>query len=311
MVLGDAGRIRQIVSNLLGNAVKFTASGRIAVNLRRSGEREGAVFDISVEDTGIGIPPEKLPDLFQEFVQLDSSQTRAYGGTGLGLAISRRMARMMGGDITVESGPGAGSTFTCKLPLPEVETAAQENGGTGRVEALAGSFETLPGDGIRALLVEDNPVNQKIGRLMLERLGCSVELAQNGRDALDLLNRRRYNIVFMDCQMPVMDGYTAVAELRSREPGEHRSLVIALTAHAMQGARERCLEAGMDDYLTKPFSAGDLRAMLQKWRLGASSDPRGSGAAGEAPTQSFTPPPRTSSSRCRSSGEVPSESGRS
>ncbi len=266
-VLGDAGRIRQIVSNLLSNAVKFSESGRVTVNVSRSGCREVvAVFSISVEDTGNGIPPEKLPSLFQEFVQLDSSQTRAYGGTGLGLAISRRLARMMGGDIAVQSELGAGSTFTCNLPLPEVEAALYEDE-AGRRIPLTGSVEALPGVGLRVLLVEDNPVNQKLGLRMFERLGCCVESAQNGRQALHLLSRRRYDIVFMDCQMPVMDGYTAVAELRRSEPDERRTLVVALTAHAMQGAREQCLESGMDDYLTKAFSLGDLRAMLYKCRF--------------------------------------------
>ena len=202
---------------------------------------------------------------------------------------------MMSGDITVQSEPGAGSIFTCELPLPEVEAAVQEHKDPRRIR-LADSIEALPGAGICVLLVEDNPVNQKLGRRMLERLGCGVESAQNGQQALSLLSLRRYDIVFMDCQMPVMDGYTAVAELRRRETDQRRTLVVALTAHAMQGAREQCLESGMDDYLSKPFSLGDLRAMLHKYPFDTSSDPHL--AVPAAPpvvgTQSCKRPPRTS-----------------
>ncbi len=266
MVFGDAGRIRQIVSNLLGNAVKFTERGHVGVSVAPIADQSGVpVFGISVEDSGIGIPREKLPCLFKDFVQVDSSLTRVFDGSGLGLAISRRLARMMGGDVSVESTFGEGSIFTCKLPLPNVATTVPELEKTKCIDVGARHVDCLPGKGCRALLVDDNPVNQRIGQRMLERLGCAVDLASQGRDALDLLSVQRYEIVFMDCQMPVMDGYTAVAELRRCESDGCRTPVVALTAHAMDGARERCLAAGMDDYLTKPLAAGDLRTALEKW----------------------------------------------
>ena len=272
-VFADAGRIRQIVSNLLGNAVKFTVRGYVALSVARGGEQNGIpVFLLSVEDTGIGIPPEKLQCLFNDFVQVDSSLTRAYDGTGLGLAISRRLARMMGGDITVESVPGEGSIFTCKLPLPVSTAAGPEIERRGENRHLANRVDALDREPVLALLVEDNPVNQRIGQCMLQRLGCVVDIAWNGREALDLLKLQHFDIVFMDCQMPVMDGYTAAVELRRRESDGSRMPVVALTADAMNGTRQRCLDAGMDDYLTKPLAMDDLQAMLRKW-LGASVTP--------------------------------------
>jgi CheY-like chemotaxis protein len=264
-VSGDAGRIRQIVSNLLINAIKFTERGRVSLSVARKQDRNGVpVFAISVQDTGIGIPREKLPCLFNDFVQIDASLTRNFDGAGLGLAISRRLARIMGGDISVESAPGEGSTFICELPLPIVGAAVHTRGAQS-IDGISDAVDRRPGEGCRALLVEDNPVNQQLGQRMLERLGCSVDLARHGQEALDLLAVQCYDIVFMDCQMPVMDGYAATAELRRREGHRRRTPVVALTAHAMEGDRDRCLAAGMDHYLTKPLAAGELRTTLEKW----------------------------------------------
>ena len=164
----------------------------------------------------------------------------------------------------MESAPGKGSTFTCRIPLPIVSGVQPQIESDSRAAAGADGG-LLPGDGCQALLVEDNEVNQRIARQMLERLGCSVELARDGRAALELLSCRRYDIVFMDCEMPVMDGYACAAELRRRERSASRTPVVALTAHAMEGARERCLAAGMDDYLTKPLAVRRLRTTLEKW----------------------------------------------
>ncbi|MBZ5725962.1 MAG: response regulator [Acidobacteriia bacterium] len=265
-VSGDAGRIRQIVTNLLGNAVKFTERGHVALSVTRYEDQNGLpLFGISVEDTGIGIPREKLPCLFHDFVQVDSSLTRSHDGTGLGLAISRRLALMMGGDISVDSAPGEGSVFTCKLPLPIVAAPAPEIENARRLDVLSSAVDGRPGEGCRALLVEDNAINRRIGQRMLERLGCTVDLAQHGREALELLSVQPYDMVFMDCQMPVMDGYTATAELRRREAHGCRTPVVAMTAHVMEGAREQCQAAGMDDYLAKPIATGELRTVLRKW----------------------------------------------
>ncbi len=264
-VSGDAARIRQIVSNLLSNAIKFTERGRVSLTVARKQDRNGVpVFAMSVQDTGIGIPRDRLPCLFNDFVQVDASLTRNFDGAGLGLAISRRLARLMGGDISVESAHGEGSTFTCELPLPVVAAGvhtarAQSNDG------LTDGIDDRPAQGCRALLVEDNPVNRRLGQRMLERFGCSVDLARHGQEALDLLAVQSYEIVFMDCQMPVMDGYAATAELRRREGDRRRTPVVALTAHAMEGDRDKCVAAGMDDYLTKPLRAGEFRTTLEKW----------------------------------------------
>lgn len=266
IVSGDAGRIRQIVTNLLGNAIKFTDRGHVVLSVTQCGEQSGVpLFGISVEDTGIGIPREKLACLFSDFVQVDSSLTRSYDGAGLGLAISRQLALIMGGDISVESELGKGSLFTCKLPLPIVTSTEPDIERAKRTDVVSSAFDSLPGEGCRALLVEDNLVNRRIGQRMLERLGCTVDLAQHGREALDMLSVCCYDIVFMDCQMPVMDGYAATAELRRRETDRRRTPVVAITAHALEGAEEQCRAAGMDDYLTKPIASGDLRNALKKW----------------------------------------------
>jgi PAS domain S-box-containing protein len=260
---GDAGRFRQIVFNLVGNAIKFTERGHIRIAAVRLPEENGVPrFSVAVEDTGIGIPPGKLRSLFVEFTQVDSSPTRRHDGTGLGLAISRRLAVLMGGDITVTSAPGRGSTFTCTLPLalaPEAEPRP-----SGGASAAAVPIPRI-GAGRRVLLVEDNTVNQKLGVLLLQRFGCTVDVASDGRQALQLLAEHPYDLVFMDCSMPVMDGYAATSELRRREGAARRTPVIAMTAHATAEARRQCLAAGMDDYLSKPVDLDELADALRKW----------------------------------------------
>ena len=404
-LIGDAGRIRQVVTNLVGNAVKFTPCGQVLISVRCQSETpENVIVRVSVEDTGPGIPEDKLASLFQKFSQADGSTTRENGGTGLGLAISKLMVELMGGAIGVESRMGAGSTFWFSLmlvldpkphetfaPLTELQNlralvvdhsaasrrmvreqlgswgmrhgscgsgnevltvirAAQESGdpyhflvldsqlpetnaealaeamkkdGSGRdvavilvtsvsrrsamkrlegrsidaciakpvrqsqlMNALAAAWSRRLGKppletpksrrhaaaagkfadrAIRVLVVEDNIVNQKVAGLMLNQLGLRPDFAADGREAVQMWSMAPYDVIFMDCQMPRMDGYEATGEIRSRErPGE-RSVIIAMTAEAMAGAREECLIAGMDDYISKPVAASELLRVLETW----------------------------------------------
>jgi CheY-like chemotaxis protein len=264
-VLGDRGRIRQILLNLVGNAIKFTDRGCVSLGLECQPQANGtAVFHMAIEDTGVGIAADKLPSLFAEFVQVDSSLTRRHDGTGLGLAISQRLAGLMGGAIAVQSAPGKGSRFCFSVPLPMLaEASAAGDAPDPRLAAKVPAAH--PGEGSRVLLVEDNAVNRKVGRMMLERLGCAVEIAADGQQALDMLGLRPYDVVFMDCRMPVMDGYTATAQLRQREAGGRRTPVVAMTADALEDARQRCLAIGMDDYIGKPIGMARLAAVIEKW----------------------------------------------
>ncbi|WP_319245002.1 response regulator [uncultured Propionivibrio sp.] len=256
---GDPHRLRQILNNFLGNAFKFTSSGEVvlAVSLE-SASTDGVVLRFSVVDTGVGIPREAQSRLFAPFAQADASTTRTFGGTGLGLAISKQLAGMMGGTVGFSSVEGQGSTFWVLLPLAVVpETAevlpAADNRREG--EAAAQSY--------RVLLVEDNSVNQMVAKGLLRRLGyVNVVTAVNGQEALEQAAVADFDLIFMDCQMPVMDGYEATSRLRAR----HCQVpVIAMTANAVTGDRERCLAAGMNDYISKPISAKALERMLDQW----------------------------------------------
>jgi signal transduction histidine kinase/ActR/RegA family two-component response regulator len=264
-VAGDPLRLRQILLNFVGNAIKFTACGEVVIRAMRlkKGEGQSAWLRFEVQDTGVGIPPEKQAGIFDAFTQADSSVTRQYGGTGLGLAICKRLVELMGGQIGVYSQPGQGSCFWFEVPLPVIQENAPEETTAQPSGSALNSHEL---DGVRVLLVEDNPVNQKVAIRMLQKLGCVVELAENGQQALEKLERASYDIVLMDMQMPVMDGLTATRLLRQREQQTgHHQVVIALTANAMQTDRELCLNAGMDDYLSKPLTLDALQVMLLRW----------------------------------------------
>jgi len=429
-VVGDPGRIRQVLVNLVGNAVKFTPEGHVLVELRADGQDSQATsLRVVVEDTGIGIPADKLARIFDPFSQADSSTTRRYGGTGLGLAITKKLVDLMGGQISVTSRPGLGSTFSFALRLPLQAKAAAPAGAAalrglralvvddhelsrrvleeqlesfGMRAAASGSGEealqtlrsawqagdpfaialvdlrqperagealaravtadpdlrgtvqvrlrpaqsrpvtggeagftasltkpvrpsrlldtlasawaaragapaadaarpvvadrprSLPGAGLghplRALVVEDHVVNQRVTALMLQKLGCRVDVAANGREALELLAALPYDVVLMDCEMPEMDGFEATTEIRRREAGGRRLPVLAMTAHALQGARERCLEAGMDDYMAKPVSPEALEAALRRWLDVPATTPVTAGA-GSAPAAATTAAP--------------------
>jgi signal transduction histidine kinase len=255
---GDPMRIRQVLLNLVGNAVKFTERGEVRVAVGPAG-RTGAVWRVRfvVSDTGIGIAPEMLPNLFQPFSQGGRSISRSYGGTGLGLAISKRLAELMGGEIGVQSAPGRGSTFWFTLPLEECPAAAPGPGGRPGPRSARRP--------LRVLVAEDNLVNQQVALRLLARLGHYAEVFPNGREAVVALERADYDLVLMDCQMPEMDGYTATREIRRRESGRGRIPINAMTAFAIQGDRETCLAAGMDDYLPKPVDLAALAAVLDRW----------------------------------------------
>jgi PAS domain S-box-containing protein len=262
---GDASRLRQILANLGGNAVKFTNRGEVQIQVSVEKEAEKSILlRFSVSDSGIGIPADRLPDLFTPFTQADGSTTRKYGGTGLGLAISRQLAQMMDGNIGAESVEGVGSTFWFTARLEKTANSAQ----TAAVPDLKSvrSVQFLPGK-VRILLAEDNPVNQRVALAMLRKLGCRVDVAANGREAVKALKNSSYDLVLMDCQMPVMDGFEATRTIREKE-AESKSPampVIALTASAMQADRERCLRAGMSDFIAKPVQPKELAEVLARW----------------------------------------------
>jgi CheY-like chemotaxis protein len=262
--------VKQVLNNLLGNAIKFTDRGYVRLSVRRSDEAGKALLRFEVEDTGIGIPAENVERIFDAFRQADSSSVRRHGGTGLGLTISRELARAMGGDIGHSSEPGRGSTFWFTADLPE--TAIPDVSGE-RVGAQP-AFSDIRLSG-RVLLAEDNAVNALVAKAYLEQFGLSVDCADNGVQALDRVTADDYDLVLMDCQMPEMDGFEATRRIRAHEKafGLRPVSVVALTANAIRGDRERCLEAGMDDYLPKPFRSAELRAMVER-HLRRDSNPR-------------------------------------
>jgi len=266
-VRGDAARIRQVLLNLIGNAVKFTEYGGVTVRARwapeGSGDRPRTVM-IEVADTGIGIPAEALANLFAPFHQVDQSDQRRFGGSGLGLAISKRFAEAMGGDISVESQSGRGSTFRISLPLEAAPDPVE-----GERKAPAADEPASPLSG-KVLLVEDNPINRRIGHAMLRALGLDVAEAENGSEAIERLAKEPIDLVLMDCQMPVMDGFAATREIRERERATlaRRTPIVAVTAHALSGDESRCLEAGMDGYVAKPYTRDQLRDALAPWLSG-------------------------------------------
>ncbi len=259
--LGDPGRIRQVVLNLVSNAIKFTDSGHVLVEAGSNAISGGvASMRIAVRDTGIGIPADRQEMLFQKFQQLDSSTTRKYGGTGLGLAISKQLVELMGGTLSLASQVGEGSTFSIEMPLrTNPLPRAEPKEGKSKQPSAPSPFA-----GRRVLLVEDNIVNQKVAAGLLGKLGCRVDVAANGREALDMATLLPYVLIFMDCQMPEMDGYEATGEIRKREGTARHTPIIALTAGAMAADRERCIRAGMDGYLSKPIRVEQLKEMLAK-----------------------------------------------
>ncbi|RQD57658.1 MAG: sensor histidine kinase, partial [Desulfonatronovibrio sp. MSAO_Bac4] len=339
LLLGDSGRLRQILTNLVGNAIKFTEQGEVVLRVsmaekipeiltssnaadhkHSSADSVSDVFELpeskdflnskghqpkedphagisvitllfTVQDTGIGIPADKVDNLFQSFSQVDASITRRFGGTGLGLAISRQLAEMMGGQIGVKSIEGQGATFWFTVQL-QYDQDAQESALPAMEELKGGHALRMVRENtedqkdfsrlnVRVLLAEDNHINQQVALAMLNNLGLSADAVANGSEAVQAIQTIPYDLVLMDMQMPVMDGLTATQEIRKlelnaetedidntagkSEPRQSRIPIIALTAHAVQGYREKCMEAGMDDYMTKPLEPDVLAEILEKW----------------------------------------------
>ncbi|TKB54431.1 MAG: response regulator [Nitrospira sp.] len=270
---GDPVRLQQILMNLVNNAVKFTKQGSIALTVTMAeASASHALVRFEVQDSGVGIEPAAQAKIFEAFSQADGSTARKYGGTGLGLSIVKQLAQLMEGAVGVRSEPGQGATFWCTARLEKVSGNTRE----GRKRSTSRRGDVVPYGvskipetkvaGARVLLAEDNPVNREVAVCMLEQLGCQVVAVEHGRDAVAKTECARFDVVLMDCQMPEMDGLSATTAIRDgeRRTGWHVPIV-ALTAHAIDGDRERCLAAGMDDYMTKPFTQGELGNMIQQW----------------------------------------------
>jgi signal transduction histidine kinase/CheY-like chemotaxis protein/HPt (histidine-containing phosphotransfer) domain-containing protein len=256
-IRADPVRLRQVITNLVGNAIKFSEHGSVAMSVAQEPCADALALRFEVTDTGIGLTPEQCGRIFDAFTQGDASHARKYGGTGLGLAISRELVELMGGRIGVTSEPGRGSKFWF--------TAMVERAGESIAATTPEPLAPLSG---HVLLVEDNELNLVVARGMLETLGLTVSVAMDGREAVQAVSRHRYDLVLMDCQMPELDGFAAtrrIRELESAAGASARATIIALTANAVTGDRERCIASGMDDYIAKPFRMADLHAVLRRW----------------------------------------------
>ena len=287
LVAGDPTRLAQVLMNLVSNALKFTAKGEVAINLSCVESHGGVVrLRYEVHDTGIGIPASAQDKIFESFAQADGSTTRQYGGTGLGLAIVRQLVERMGGQVGVHSQPGAGATFWFTVSLDAVDAA--QSAPLAQPMQAGSLREDLGG---RVLVAEDNPVNQEVTVEMLRAIGCQVDAVSDGQAAVEATQATVYDLVLMDCQMPVMDGYMATRTIRIRErsTGQHVPIV-ALTANVIKGDRDRCLAEGMDGYLSKPFTQVQLQGAISQWIAIANpmhattsdSPASGSGASGSA-----------------------------
>jgi signal transduction histidine kinase/CheY-like chemotaxis protein len=279
-VKGDSGRLRQVLFNLVSNAVKFTEKGEVSIDLRITDRDEhGMTVRCEVRDTGIGIATDRIGGLFRPFTQIDASMTRKFGGSGLGLSIVRQLVGLMGGETGVTSSEGGGSTFWFTARV-EVSFPAAALGGAVR-DSHSRTKDPMPNDcppahsakrKYRILLAEDNAVNQKVARRTLEKLGYLVDVVADGRLAIQAWRAGHYDLILMDCQMPELDGYEATREIRALEAGRGHIPIIALTAHAMKGAAEQCTGAGMDAHLTKPIDRAQLQACLGRYLAGGISD---------------------------------------
>jgi signal transduction histidine kinase/ActR/RegA family two-component response regulator len=255
-LVGDEVRIRQVLTNLVGNAIKFTAEGGVFVDVKKIAQSaQDVTLRVSVRDTGVGITPAQRQIIFEKFTQADLSTTRKFGGTGLGLSISKQLIEIMGGRIGVNSEPDAGSTFYFVITLAlSTECDVKEESAAQVPQKISA----------RVLLAEDNQVNQLVARKILNGLGVEVEVVGNGQLAVDKLKTELFDAVLMDCQMPVMDGYTAAREIRKLDGPASALPIIAMTAHAMTGDREKCMEAGMNEYISKPVKKEVIAEVLAR-----------------------------------------------
>ncbi|MBK6682975.1 MAG: response regulator [Deltaproteobacteria bacterium] len=310
-MLGDPNRLRQVLTNLIGNALKFTEVGKVELTAEIRQTEKGERVWVQVSDTGPGIQDAWRDRLFHPFVQVDDSLTRSHGGTGLGLAICRQLVELMGGEIGFQSELGHGTRFWFAIPLvsgvgvevqspalaaltagPHAEPRPRSDDPAAPAEPAplaVGPAESQATTGLPAaqvLIVEDNLVNQKVLAGMLRRLGCVVDCADNGKVGVEAFQKRPYAVVFMDCQMPVMDGFEATREIRRLSTGRPQPVIIAVTAHAIEGYREQCLQAGMDDFVTKPVKSTDLQGLLDRLAPGLRPKGGASGTAGGKPSQS-------------------------
>jgi CheY-like chemotaxis protein len=263
-VLGDPARLRQILLNLAGNAIKFTDGGSVAITCHIDAGAGPALLHFVVRDSGIGIAADKVDHIFDAFAQADGSTARRFGGTGLGLTITRRLVELMAGRIWVHSVAGQGSEFHFTVPCQadigaDASSPADAHGAPAAIIAPVQSCASI-------LLVEDNPINQRLAMKLLERRGYGVVLAENGHQALEKIGEGSFDLILMDMQMPEMDGIEATQAIRALETMMQRKRIpiVAMTANAMKGDRERCLQAGMDDYLPKPIKAAELLALLEQ-----------------------------------------------
>ena len=268
-VLGDPVRVRQVLTNLIGNALKFTEQGTVCVQADACHTSQGEVrLRFEVNDTGIGIAKDKLRHIFESFTQVDESSTRRHGGTGLGLAICKQLVEAMGGDIGVDSAIGAGTRFWFEIPFRVPEEQADRKAVSPDLECAV-VFTPAP----RVLLVEDNLINRQVAFRMLEKEGCVVDAVDNGELAVAAVAAQHYDAVFMDVQMPIMDGLQATQLIREQEGTLRHTPIVAMTAGAMEGDRDRCLQSGMDDYLAKPINQEGVHLMVARWAKVAAAQP--------------------------------------
>lgn len=269
IIIGDGGKLRQIAVNLVGNAVKFTKAGTINITIASTATEEKQVsLQLRVNDTGIGMSPEVRQRIFQPFTQADTSTSRSYGGTGLGLAITGKLIEQMGGSIDLESCPGVGSTFTVNLPFRIGQKPAEQPAST---QPIPPECDVAP---LSILLAEDIPINQQLAKIVIEKMGHSVTLAENGVEAVSLFRENRFDLVFMDMQMPEMDGLQATTAIRNLEIEQSsRVPIIAMTANVSENDRHRCYEAGMDDFIPKPVRLQTIRAAILRHTNGETASP--------------------------------------
>lgn len=251
-IMGDSARMRQILSNLIANAIKFTEKGFVKVSAQKVPSPNGDLLKISVEDTGIGIPENRQVAIFESFTQADGSTSRRFGGTGLGLAICKKLINMMGGSISVNSIEGKGSTFTIQIPLIPAQVESSQE-------------EAIQIFRLQTLIVDDNPVNQKVAKKLLEHLACNVLTASSGREAISLLKSKTVDVVFMDVQMPEIDGIETTKTIRNTPGFESKPIIIAMTANSSEEQSRLCYDAGMNDYITKPITIERVSEVLSCW----------------------------------------------